>query len=121
MRRLKPTLVVAFLFTCGCASVSPTQAGHTAGAFIGGVILPGIGMPIGTAVGYLAGLVVEKKIDEDRDKKEKVELSQKLQDPPESSNISSNLSAEYPGRIWIDEQVHEGKLIAGHFEERVIP
>jgi len=101
--------------------MSPTQAGQTAGSVAGSFILPVVGMPIGALVGYLAGAFVEKKIDENHEKKERVELSQEMQSPPESSEASGNPPSEYSGRVWIDEQEHDGKLIAGHFEERAIP
>ena len=108
----------------GCAGVSPTQVGQTAGSMAGAAIVPGIGMPIGALIGTLAGLVVEQQIDKGREVKERVDLSKRLSSASESKTGSPSDMPTSGGqltRVWVDEQVENGRLINGHFEQRVIP
>ena len=121
-----PTRVVVGLLMLsvlgGCSGVSPAQVGQTAGTIAGAAIAPGIGAPLGTLVGTLAGLVIEHEMDKVREQKEQVELSKQLN----GSRLSSTAPAAErplgkPTRVWVDEQVQQGRLIAGHFELRTIP
>jgi outer membrane lipoprotein SlyB len=95
--------------------------GQTTGTIAGAAIVPGIGAPLGALVGTLAGLLVEHQVDKVREQKEQVELTQQL-----SASSSSQAAGDgerlrgQAARVWVDEQVHEGRLIAGHFEVRTI-
>lgn len=122
MRSLFLASLVAIVGVCGCAGVSPTQVGQATGAIAGGAIAPGIGMPIGTLVGALAGMVVEQEIDRKREKTERIDLAQQLQQPTvPSEDQAPGEAAGLPARVWVDEQVHGGQVVAGHFEHRPIP
>ena len=113
--------VAASLIGAGCSAISPTQIGQTAGSIAGGAIAPGVGVPFGALVGTLAGLVVERHMDKAREQKERVELGQQLQTAAARPTVNA---AELTGpmrRVWVDETVAQGRMIAGHFESRVIP
>ena len=106
----------------GCSSMSPSQIGQTAGTIAGGAIAPGIGVPIGAVVGTLAGMVVESHLDKTREQREHRELSKELGTPATPSPAStSGAPVGLPTRVWVDEQLSDGRLIAGHFETRAIP
>ena len=114
--------LVGVLLLSGCAGVSPTQIGQTAGTIAGSAIAPGVGAPIGALVGMLAGLVVEQQVDKVREQKERVDLSKQLQTP---SAVHAPSGGEQPvgspTRVWVDERLENGRLIAGHFEVRPVP
>jgi len=119
---MRIAIIFGILTVTGCASVSPTQVGQATGSIAGAAIAPGIGMPIGTLLGTLAGLVVESQLDKVREKQERIELSQQLQTPAASQAVPErNHPVGQPTRVWVDEQVQQGRLIAGHFEQRTIP
>ena len=105
----------------GCAGVSPAQAGQTIGTIAGQMIAPGIGAPFGALAGLLAGMVFQKKVDQVTEKKERRELNDQLavgqvQAPAESEAVPQG----QPIRVWIDEMVQDGRVIAGHFGVRYI-
>lgn len=115
--------LIGLLVVAGCAGVSPVQVGQTAGSIAGAVLVPGLGMPIGTIAGTLAGLVIEGQLDKVREKKERVDLAKQLQSSPPAAPaaVPSERPLGHPARVWVDEQLQQGRLIAGHFESRVIP
>ena len=114
--------LVAALTVAGCAGVSPTQVGQTAGSVAGAALVPGIGMPLGALVGTLAGLVIEQQVDKVREKKEQVDLSQQLQKPRTPGTLSADeRPVGQPTRVWVEEHLQDGRLITGHFEQRTIP
>lgn len=120
-RRILSQLAILFLIT-GCASVSPAQVGQTTGSIVGAVLAPGIGMPLGALVGTLAGLVIENQMDKVREQEEHVELTQQLNAPAEGPSAQPSETAfGQPTRVWVDETVDNGRLMAGHFEVRNIP
>ena len=123
LRRFIVFATTVMIASAGCASVSPTQVGQTAGSMAGAVIVPGLGMPIGALIGTLAGLVVEKQIDKGREAKERMDLNKRLVDAPASSTgvLSESPGGGQPTRVWVDERVENGRLVNGHFEQRVIP
>jgi len=122
MSRRVVSHVIACLLIAGCASLSPTQVGQATGSIAGAVLAPGIGMPLGALVGTLAGLVVESQVDKVREQKERVELSEQLNIPPEAPPPQSPEAAfGQPTRVWVDETVDNGRLMAGRFEVRAIP
>jgi hypothetical protein len=121
-RRTLLCWTVAAGMLAGCAGVSPTQVGQTAGSIAGAALAPGFGMPLGALLGTLAGLVFEQQLDQVREKQERVELGDQLARP--SSPIPSESStppAGIPTRVWVDERVESGRLLAGHFEVRSVP
>ena len=122
---MRQDVLVGILITSvlsGCSGVSPVQVGQTAGTIAGAAIAPGVGAPIGTLVGTLAGLVLEHQIDKGREQKERVDLSKQLNAPtPASVSPSDERPFGQPTRVWVDERVENGRLIAGHFELRTIP
>ncbi|MBI4354065.1 MAG: hypothetical protein HY595_02400 [Candidatus Omnitrophica bacterium] len=106
----------------GCAGMSPTQVGQTAGSIAGAAIAPGIGMPLGALLGTLTGLVFEQHVDQVREKRERVELGDQLQRPSLSTSTApAEPAVGQPTRVWVDERVEHGRLIAGHFEVRPVP
>ena len=105
----------------GCAAIPPSQVGQTAGTIAGAALAPGIGAPIGALVGLLAGMVVQGEVDKATEKRERNELGEQLtvRSSP-SSELERPLQGE-PIRVWVDEIVQEGRLIAGHFDVRYLP
>jgi hypothetical protein len=124
MRARTFVAIVLVAMTSGCSSMSPSQIGQTAGTIAGGAIAPGIGVPIGALVGTLTGMVVEGHLDKARERKEHVELSNQLGGSaplPKASTTMAALPLEAMTRVWVDEQLRDGRLVAGHFETRAIP
>ena len=113
--------VLSLLLASGCAAIPPSQVGQTVGTIAGSAVAPGIGAPVGALVGLLAGMVLQGEVDKGTEKRERKELSQQL-------GVGSNPSAALerptqgePIRIWVDETVREGRLIAGHFDVGYLP
>jgi len=122
-RRASRVLVVVALCTCvGCAAMSAAQVGQAAGTIAGSAIVPGIGGPVGGLIGMLAGLVVDHQVDKVREKQEHAELSQELQRTTASPSApSASVPNGHPTRVWVDEQVMQGRVSVGHFEVRTLP
>jgi hypothetical protein len=115
--------VSSVLLASGCAAIPPSQLGQTAGTIAGAALAPGIGAPIGALVGLLAGMVVQGEVDKATEKRERKELGEQLTVKPSSaseSELERPLLGE-PIRVWVDETVQEGRLIAGHFDARYLP
>ena len=103
----------------GCAGVPPAQIAQTAGTIAGSAIAPGIGAPIGSLVGLVAGMLVQSQVDKVTEKRERKELGDQMatgssaalppQEPPPSGT---------PTRVWVDETMRNGRLVAGHFDVR---
>ncbi|MBI2104827.1 MAG: hypothetical protein HYT90_04505 [Candidatus Omnitrophica bacterium] len=101
----------------GCAGISPSQMGQTVGTIAGSAIAPGVGAPLGALVGLLAGLLVQGEVDKVTEKRERKVLSEELATgagPMPPAEASMPPQGE-PVRVWVDETVHDGRLIAGHF------
>ena len=114
--------LVGAIAASGCSAVSPTQVGQAAGTIAGATLIPGIGAPLGTLVGTLAGLVIEQQVDKVREQKERTELAKQLHGrPTTSSSASPERPLGEPARVWVDERLEDGRLIAGHFEFRPVP
>ncbi len=122
MRRIVFVGLILPLLTAGCSSLSPTQVGQTIGSMAGGALLPGAGVPLGALVGTLAGMVVEKQVDKNREQKERVDLSRQLNRPadPAASQRAAAEPQGQPTRVWVDEHLDGGRLIEGHFESRTV-
>ena len=120
-RRLASLLLAACCVT-GCAA-SATQVGQTAGGILGGLLVPGIGTGLGALVGTVAGLALDSEIDKANEKKERVSLSSQLQAKTgaDAAVPQRDEPVGQPARVWVDEAVRDGTVMAGHFEERVIP
>ena len=105
----------------GCAGVSPTQLGQMIGSVAGGFIAPGPGVPLGGLVGNLAGMVVERQVDKAREQHERVDLSRELQRGAAPGAATPPVASGTPTRVWVDERLQQGRLVAGHFEFCPIP
>ena len=106
----------------GCAGISPSQLGQTVGTIAGSAIVPGVGAPLGALVGLLAGLLVQGKVDQVTETRERKELGDQLAvntGSAPSDAITPPLGE--PVRVWVDETVRDGRLFAGHFDTRYIP
>lgn len=110
----------ALAVASGCAGVSPIQVGQTAGTIAGAAIAPGVGAPIGAVVGMLAGMVIQQDIDKVTEKKERRELNDQLAKKSAPAAASTKQPAGEPTRVWVDETLQNGRLMAGHFETRPI-
>ena len=107
----------------GCAAMPPAQIGQTAGTVAGAVIAPGIGAPIGSMIGLVTGLLVQGQIDKVTEKKERKQLGDQLASgphPPAASEMNAS-SQGTPTRVWVDESVRDGRMVAGHFDVRYLP
>jgi len=115
-------IVVGAAALSGCSGVSATQVGQTAGTIAGAALIPGIGAPIGTLIGTLAGLVIEQQVDKSREQQERTVLTDQLKRGPASPGAASTGPfLGVPTRVWVDERVENGRLLAGRFEVRPVP
>ena len=108
-----------WIAVAGCAGVAPQQLGQVVGTVAGSAVVPGIGAPIGGLIGLLAGMVVQKRVDQATEQHERVELGRQL-----GTSAGANGQPVPAGtltRVWVDEIWHDGRVIAGSFQERYIP
>jgi len=104
--------------------MAPQQLGQVVGTVAGSVIAPGIGAPIGGLLGLLTGMVVQKKVDQVTETRERVELGKQLKTRPAGTPSAVDGQAAFSGlptRVWVDETWRDGRVVAGSFEERYIP
>ena len=101
----------------GCAGISPSQLGQTVGTIAGSAIAPGPGAPLGAFVGLLAGMLVQGQVDKVTETRERRALSEQLETAGGSAQSAVALAAPQgePVRVWVDETIRDGRLIAGHF------
>lgn len=106
----------------GCVSFSPVQLGQTAGTIAGAATIPGLGAPLGAILGSLLGSVFQKKMDRVTEQRERIELSEQLErgSDKNASEARTALPRGEPVRVWVDETVQEGQMMAGHFETRYL-
>ena len=106
----------------GCASFSPVQLGQTAGTIAGAAAIPGIGAPVGAIMGSLLGSIFQKKMDQVTEQRERIELADQLEGGSgrSVSEARTALPRGEPVRVWVDEVIEEGQLMAGHFETRYL-
>jgi len=117
--RMSRALVGAMaLAVGGCAGVSPSQVGQTAGTVAGAAIAPGLGAPIGALVGLVAGMLVQHEVDKVTERRERQELGDRLARGVASGTSEASSAQGVPTRVWVDEEARNGRLIAGHFETR---
>ena len=125
MKRRALVLVAVLLLAPGCAALAPQQVGQMVGTVAGSAIVPGLGAPIGGLLGLLAGMVVQKRVDQVTEQHERIELGQQLNriGPSEGAPTAERDAPPFgtPTRVWVDETWREGRLVAGSFEERYLP
>ena len=120
--RVRVALLLMLSLTTGCAGMAPAQLGQTAGTIVGSAIAPGIGAPLGALMGMLAGLLVQNEVDKVTEKTERKTLGEQLaQRTPSPGTAEAGPPLSTPTRIWVDETVKEGRLLAGHFDVRYVP
>ncbi len=109
----------------GCAGAGPAQLGQMAGSMAGAVFAPGVGAPVGGLVGLLAGMVLQREVDRVTESRERVELNDQLEQTGATTSSDGRpvptTSVGVPTRVWVDETVQNGRLIAGRFDERLPP
>ena len=105
----------------GCAAVPPAQVGQTAGTIAGAAIVPGIGAPIGAFIGAVAGMLVQGQMDKVTEKRERKELGGQLHSSAQPFEAEPAAPTGSPVRVWVDETVHDGRLVSGHFDVRSLP
>ena len=124
MRAIPQMLLAATLIgAVGCAALpSASQAGNTVGSIAGSLIAPGVGMPIGALVGTVLGMVIDGQVDKVRERKEQGELARQLASmpAPAGGGLEPAIIGGTPTRVWVDESLTEGRVIAGRFEVRTI-
>jgi len=96
--------------------MSPVQVGQTAGTIAGAAAIPGLGAPLGALAGMLAGLLVQGQVDQVTEKRERRELGDQLDDDPVVASPPHIPPIGQPTRVWIDETVEDGRILAGRFE-----
>ena len=113
----------------GCAGMSPTQSGYLLGSIAGGAAAGPAGAAVGSLVGTLAGALAAKPLEQHREKVERKQLQDQLgapapvtaQQPTAPSEIAQPDGPMVMARVWVDERIERGRVVAGHFEERSIP
>jgi len=104
----------------GCANVPPAQVGQAAGTIAGGAIIPGIGAPVGALVGLLAGMLVQGHVDRTTETRERKELGDQLTTARPAGSQEAASADGQSIRVWVDETVKNGRLVAGHFDVRYV-
>ena len=119
---MRAILLLGLAGLSGCASFSPVQLGQTAGTIAGAAAVPGLGAPMGAILGSLLGSVFQKKMDRATEQRERVELADQLERGSDrnASEARAALPRGEPVRVWVDETVQKGQLMAGHFETRYL-
>lgn len=113
--------VSSLVLVAGCAGVSPSQLGQTAGTIVGAAIVPGIGAPVGALVGLLGGLLVQNEVDKATETHERKTLHEQLATAPSSAAAPEATPTGPLTRIWVDETMRDGRLTPGHFDSRYLP
>ena len=121
MRRRLLVGVSALWLAAGCAAVPPAQVGQTAGTIAGAALAPGIGAPVGAFIGMVAGMLVQGQVDKATEKRERRELGDQLRTTPAAAGAEDSGPQGTPVRVWVDETVRQGRMVAGHFDVRYLP
>lgn len=104
----------------GCASVRPQELGHLVGTMAGGLLGGPPGAALGSLLGVALGGAVDRQIDQQQQKKERQVLAERMKQPS-TVQPGTHAAIASPGeleRVWVDEQVVNGRLVPGHFEVR---
>ena len=123
MLRYRWLIGLSLLLGTGCATLQPARLGQVVGTIAGAAAIPGIGAPIGGLLGILAGSAFQREVDKLNEGRERVELSEQLHanaHPPGSAAAEMATLVTTPTRVWVDEVVQDGQLIAGHFDTRAL-
>ncbi len=121
MRRAIIVGIVGVVVLSGCSSVSPPQVGQAVGGIIGTAIAPGVGTQLGSIAGMLAGMLAQGQIDKANEKRERRTLGDQMATKGASLRTESPvLASGTPTRVWVDETVQDGRLIAGHFDTQYL-
>lgn len=126
-RTKKPVILLlcvpALATITGCSAIHPAQIGQAVGAIVGSAIAPGIGTQLGSLVGTLAGMLTQGQIDKATEKKERKTLNEEFVKKPDSAAAAEAVApaSGTPARVWVDETLQNGQVIAGRFETRLIP
>jgi len=121
MMKARALVAAVGVACCGCASVPPAQVGQTVGAIIGSAIAPGLGAPLGSLAGLLGGMLVQGRMEKATEGRERKTLGEQLAAGSPTGPDGSPVETGEPARVWVDETVQQGRLIAGHFETRTVP
>lgn len=117
MRRGILVGMVGMVVLSGCSSVSPPQVGQAVGGIVGTAIAPGVGTQLGSLAGMLAGMLAQGEIDKANEKRERRTLGEQMAAKgPSLAAESTPLASGTPTRVWVDETVRDGRLVAGHFD-----
>lgn len=113
-------LSLSLVVGSGCAMFSPVQLGQTVGTIAGAAAAPGVGAPFGALIGTLLGIVFQRQVDQVTAQRERKELSAQLgRDTPPLDETKQPVRPQgEPQRVWVDETVRDGAVLAGHFETR---
>ena len=116
-------VIGGWFLVSGCSGMSATQVGQAAGTIAGSAIAPGPGSTLGALVGTLAGMIIDRQVDKVREQKERVELGQQLgvSTPHATPAVPDGALIGQPTRVWVDERLENGRLVAGRFEVQRIP
>ena len=129
-------LVIAgsLLFVPGCAygpRVPLAGIGCMAGGTSAALVAPPLA-PLGALLGHQAGALIDhwlentpkaREMDRQRQSEEQPVLTEQLMTGPLMTGPlpvkdGSEVMAGRPLRIWVDEMMWNGRLVAGHFEDR---
>ncbi|GEM_PF-3020252 len=116
--------ILSALLLGGCATINPQEVGYIIGTIAGAALGSAPGAAIGALAGTAAGALLAQPIEAAREKKERQSLQQRLETGPTAPTApaaATMASAQHTERIWIDEQLIDGRLIPGHFAERLTP
>ncbi len=119
MRRQLIGLLVLVLVS-GCSGMSATQLGHTVGTIAGSALAPGVGAPVGALVGLMTGMLVQGQVDKATEHRERQTLSEQMSSRVPGAPRAA-LATGDSVRVWVDETVREGRVLAGHFDVRYLP
>ncbi len=101
--------------------MSPAQIGQTVGTIAGNAIAPGAGGMLGAVMGLVTGMLVQGQVDKVVEKNERQTLGEQLASGPRAVSASLDpMPAGEPTRVWVDESVSNGRVVAGHFDTRTI-
>lgn len=115
-------LCIGFLVLPGCATLHPQALGQTIGTIVGAAVAPGVGAPVGAIVGLLTGTLLQRSVDKVTAKYERADLGQRLNTPSDGTVLTRDPgSVGAPTRVWVDETVMDGRVIAGRFDTWQIP
>jgi hypothetical protein len=66
-------------------------------------------------------MVVQQHTDKVTERRERKDLGDQLVRPGIAGTEPAPVPVGEPARVWVDEALKDGRLIAGHFEVRYLP